>query len=121
MKVTLEKVDLVRILSTTLGYPIAEEDVEVQADPFEVHIRSVNVEEMAQQQTPPPPPEDDVPDPEDVPTEPVNPVMTMADILRQNETMAGGIAPPRPLGPEESDDPPPISEAELMAAGRKYE
>lgn len=121
MKVTLEKADLLRILSSALGYPIDEEDVEVRADPFEVHIRSVNVDELAQQQKSEPITPADIPDIPEEPSEKTqttaNTVMTMADILRRNETM-GGAPVSRPLGPEESEDPPPISEAELMSAWR---
>lgn len=128
MKVTLEKSDLLRILSTALGYPIADEDVEVQADPFEVHIRKVNVDELAQQHTQAITPED-IPD-EEPPSKvrpDENPVMTMAQILSKNEQLGGTSAPAslggpavsRPLGPEESEEPPPISEAELMSAWRQ--
>ena len=38
MRVTLEKADLVKLLGKALGYPtLSEEDVDVQAEPFEVH------------------------------------------------------------------------------------
>jgi hypothetical protein len=132
MKVTLEKADLLSILSTALGYPIADEDLEVQAEPFEVRIRRVNVEELAQQQQktqnvdPDDLPEADPPEADRVVK---NPVMTMAQILSKNERLSGTSAPAslggpvasRPLGPEESEEPPPISEAELMAWGRQHE
>ena len=116
MKVTLEKADLVNILSRALGYPIDESDVEVQADPFEVHIRQVDVSELAKQTETAETVEDPIETPETSTVERREPVLTMTDILAQNEAMGGA---PRPLGPQETEDPPPITEEEL-AVGRRY-
>jgi len=120
MKVTLERADLIRILSSALGYRIEDADVEVCAEPFEVHIQQVNVNELAKQQTAPEPSEEDAPvieTPSSKGDDPESTVLTMTDILKQNEAM-GGAAAPRPLGPQETDEPPPITEEEMTAARR---
>ena len=109
MKITLEKQDLLGILSKSLGYSIADEDVTVQADPFEVHIRSVNVNELAAQkevETGPSPVSVYTGD-QSAPQAVRQQVLTMEEVLKQNELLN------RPLGPGETDEPPPITEAEL--------
>ena len=121
MKITLEKQDLLGILSKALGYPIADDDVTVQADPFEVHIRSVNVGELAAQKeqeaenTGPAPVStytgqlpDETPVPVRTPAPPKSQVLTMEDVLNKNNELLN-----RPLGPGETEEPPPITEEEL--------
>lgn len=134
MKVTLEKEELIRILSSEFGYDINENDVTVSAEPFEVQIKNLPVDTLAKKakkeaelaevlkavtaagettevETPV------------VPEEEVSEVLTMEDLLAQNETLMSGGKPQnkpvssdfleRPLGPNEFEDPPPVTEAEL--------
>ena len=46
MRVTLERKDLLAILSKALRYEIQDEDVTIDADPFEVHIKQLPVDEL---------------------------------------------------------------------------
>ena len=115
MRITLEKEDLLSILSKSLGYTLYDEDVTVQADPFEVHIRSVNVGEMAEQiSKATAAPADPVTNQPATPSQQdtSNSVLTVEDVMDQNEEMLT-----HPLGPGETEEPPPITDVELY--GRK--
>lgn len=55
MKLTLEKTDLLQLLSVALGYELKEDEVEVCADPFEVHLKTVRILDLARARKPSPP------------------------------------------------------------------
>ena len=132
MRMTLERSELVAIIGKNFGYELNEEDVVVQAEPFEVHIKNIDLSKLAAKRATQP---DEVsPDVEEVPPEAgeteldderieeegdesVDSLLTLNDILQQNENMGG---PPlsRPLGPLESEEPPEITDAELAATKR---
>jgi len=134
MRITLERADLLRILSKSLGYEIDDDDLTVNPDPFEVSIKRVPVDEIARGAAPPDDSEDvqenvaeelldDLPEEESSPE--VAAVMTMEQVLnasqmlRQDNSRTVGTPPlTRPLGPEETEEPPPISEKELRALTR---
>jgi len=46
MRITLERTDLIALLSKALNYKINDEDVDIQTKPFEVHIRDMRLEEL---------------------------------------------------------------------------
>lgn len=136
MRVTLEREDLLAILGKALGYELHEDDVTITADPFEVHIKKVPVDELSQKAETPKP----------ATTEPsimsdqtsgeefleensdeVDAVMTMEQVLAQSHSIAqdgsrtvGETPGPltRPLGPAESEEPPPVTDEELAAITR---
>jgi len=134
MKLTLEKAELIQLIGKSLGYEIQDDDITVHADPFEVHIQNVDLAGMAASQEPVGDPLDidDIPpyhqDPnfdeeeEQGEDDPEN-VMTMSDVLNLNSGLGGPTAPPtviedepeRPLGPNESTDPPPFTDEEMFA------
>ena len=140
MRITLEKTDIIKMLSQTLGYEVKDGDVTVSADPFEVQINSVEVDTLAAQQATAS--QTDlvsvleelgnriVPEAEETPVEEPDgkeseEVLTMEDILSHNQKLAQKTKLEeedqplqRPLGPLESLDPPPIDEAELAAVTR---
>ncbi len=116
MKITLEKPELIQLIGKSLGYVISEDDVEITAEPFEVSISNVNL-----QSPPTPPPAEGIAEEKT----PQNSVLTMGDILNRNSTM-GGPKPPaivveedvpltRNLGPLETEEPPPVTQAEIAA------
>lgn len=134
MRITFEKTDIVQMLRQVLGYDITDDDVVITADPFEVQVSHVDVDRLAQK--PPETPElsaellrslQQIPqiqtpekdeDPEPVEEE----ILTMEDILARNSSLStknplGNTT--RPLGPDESEDPPPISEDELYGRRRR--
>lgn len=47
MRITLEKGDLVNLLGKALNYELTEEDVDVQPEPFEVHIHNIRLNDLA--------------------------------------------------------------------------
>lgn len=139
MKLTLEKGDLVKLLSKAFGYSIAEEDVTVQSDPFEVHIQKVDTRALSQQKavtTPGPTgnevaegmcdtledPTEDAPPNEDPPEE--NVPLTLEDIMSQSAELATNkekVAGPtsklaRALGQYESEEAPEVTDAELASS-----
>jgi hypothetical protein len=119
MKLTLEKAELIQLIGNSLGYELNEEDVTVTAEPFEVRIQNVNLGEMAAAKPPPDIDPGFAVDPmavdEDPEEETAAQVLTMADILNQNEIM-GGATVERTNGPQEYDEPPPVTQEELTAA-----
>jgi len=138
MRITLERADLLKILSKALHYDIQDDDITLNADPFEVHIRQVPVDDLAKSAEPPPKTElgvyadnDDTPGEEfleDLPEEAAA-VLTMDEVLRKNDTLRQddnrtvGETPKeyplnRPLGPYETEEPPPVTEDELRALTR---
>lgn len=129
MKITLEKTDLVNILAKVFGYALSDEDVTVQADPLEVHVRNVNVDKLARTEEEPSgdfPINDDT-EPEEVEEEYPMPeeksTLTLEELLNANALLANKkttqpSSTERPLGPDESPDPPPITSIELDALKR---
>lgn len=131
MRVTLEKPDLVSILSKALGYELADEDVSVQSDPFEVQIRKVNVSELAKSKIGSKNREEERAESFDtdgnVLEEPKDTVLTMEEILNVNNSLknkatyqpsALSHSVRRPLGDLESLDPPPVMDVEMDALAR---
>lgn len=47
MRLTLEKSELLQLLSGALGYELREEEVEIQAEPFEVHLKTVRLIDLS--------------------------------------------------------------------------
>jgi len=134
VRLTLERDELILLIGKSLGYDIADEDVTVKADPFEVRIKNVDLAGMSQ---PPRASEDsleyseeDTEDEEAEKTEEediAGSILTMGDILNQNTAMGGagaatakvvGDIPRRELGPMETHEPPPYNEEELKASQR---
>lgn len=115
MKLTLELADLLVLLSKQLGFTLKEEDVSVQADPFEVHISHVPTKEIVEPITKP------VTTPasktEDSEKALVNNILTIEQILNKSDELSvqGGTHQPRVLGPYESEEAPPITREELYA------
>lgn len=113
MKLTLERKDLLVLLGKQLGFALNDEDVTVQADPFEVQIKQVPTAEIVEstrtESKVRKSPETNTQDPL------AKKIMTMAEILDENDKLRGL----RPLGPAESEDPPPISESELFGSSRR--
>ena len=113
MRLTLERAELVQLIGNSLGYTIADDDVTVKADPFEVHIKNVDLSGMAQGKTSVSRDIEDAlqEDEEEVYTEEedaADSILTMADILNKNQEIGGagaptdkavGDIPRRPLGP----------------------
>ena len=138
MRVTLEKPELIALIAKTLGYALQDSDIEVVADPFEVRISNVNIAGLAAlkgegkpvQESEEPAVEDEEEEEEE--TEATTPakIITMNEILEQNENMGGAPAPAqhvveedlpeltRPLGQYETEEPPEVTDGELKAAGR---
>jgi hypothetical protein len=114
MKLTLERKDLLVLLGKQLGFVLNDEDVTVQADPFEVQIKQVPTAEIVESART----ESKVrkfPESEtDTQDQLAKKIMTMAEVLEKNAALGG----PRPLGPEEFEDPPTISESELYGTRR---
>ena len=110
MKLTLERKDLLSLISKQLGLVLKDEDVIVQAEPFEVQIKQVPTAEIVENTHSEPKvrrlAETEVRDPLS------KKILTMADILERNAELGG----PRPLGPDEFEDPPAISESELFGS-----
>lgn len=119
MKITLEKPELIQLIGKSLGYVIAEEDVTITAEPFEVNISNVNLQGS---------PKPTIPEPvfdEPVAQSTAESVLTMADILTQNASRGGPKVPrvvveddvplSRPLGPQEYDEPPEVTQNEITA------
>jgi hypothetical protein len=103
MRITLERSDLISLLSKALNYQIADGDVEIQADPFEVHIRSMRLDELA---SPTPVPPAGAASSTKTPTTPVQenisrPELSMEELEEENA---------RILGFNESYDPPGIED-----------
>ena len=124
MKITLERPELIQLIGKSLGYAISDEDISIQAEPFEVSIRNVDLSGR-------PKLKDNIPEEPEEPAEEQTPaaaVLTMNEILNQN-SVRGGPKPPRNvvedsvpltrnLGPLESEDPPPVTQAEISAVLR---
>jgi hypothetical protein len=126
MKITLERPELIHILSQSLGYGINDEDVSIQSDPFEVSIRNV---QLTGGTSTPKKPEEAI-EPESEPEQPAESdgTLSIEDLLRRNEAYGGPkidqktvkeTAPiTRHLGPYETEDPPPITQEEIHAVLR---
>ena len=137
MKLTLERAELVQLIGKALGYDLEDDDVVVNAEPFEVRIQNVNLAEMSKPAVPPDPDplgidDDFLTDTDDetgaYPDEEVREaasVMTMSDVLNLNSGLGGPTAPTtvvedepeRPLGANESIDPPPFTDEEFSNRG----
>lgn len=122
MKLTLEKADLLQLLSIALNYELREEEVEVKADPFEVHLKTVRLLDLARPRKPAqeevqvrgPAKHPTLIDPEEGSPEDLD------DLLSKSASLAGAGLPSadidpdvrgindfaRPLRPGESEDPP---------------
>lgn len=117
MKLVLEVDDLVTLLGKALGYAIEPEDVDVSSEPFQVTISNVKQQSAPTSVTPPPPAKREEYDidgaslheTEDVPLS-MSELMTHSDLIQRTEQKKPRN---RPLGPGESEDPPPITEREL--------
>lgn len=123
MRFTLEETDLIQLIGQALGYNLQPEDVTVNADPFEVRIRNVDLHALAEARpkatkeksiSP-----DDIPDEDETNQEEEEAavsILTMGEILSQNTELKNkpqrGPSPKRPLGPLETEEPPPYTEAE---------
>ena len=128
MKVILEKEDLLKILSKEFGYELADDDVVVNPDPFEVQVSKLPVQQLAKKAEPV---RVDVVEEEDVTDAPdiseqddhTTTTMTMDQLLAHSDELASGRKASgfrsdsqpieRPLGPDEYIDPPPVSPAEI--------
>jgi len=131
MRVTLERKDLLAILSKALRYDIQDEDVTINADPFEVHIKQLPIDELKPASIAPVVEEEsqtafmevdsaDEQSPEEAALLTMEQVLAQNNELSQDSSRTVGETPPlnRPLGPEESEEPPPITEDELRALTR---
>jgi hypothetical protein len=122
MRITLERTDLLKLLSRALGYELLDNEVVIQAEPFEVHLKTVRLLDV-------PPPEKTPVSEVQVPTaKPIlannTPVDTpindrLDDLLRQSVALSlqlpSSVIDPdvrglndfsRPLGANESEFPP---------------
>ena len=124
MQVVFEKKDIVRVFNAVLGYDIEEDDLEIQSDPFQVKISNVQIDKLAAPREEPGA-EDDETSYEDMLNEPhvedpeprdPDATMTVEELLRHNDALAE--AGPRHLGALETEEPPPITDAELNALRR---
>lgn len=125
MRFTLEEGDLIQLIGQALGYELQPEDVTVNADPFEVRIKNVNLQALAEAKTKKTDievpfaekTEDDEQENEE--EEAAETILTMGEILSHSTELSSkpqrNPSPRRPLGPLESEDAPPITEAELSA------
>lgn len=132
MRLTLERAELIQLIGNSLGYTIADDDVTVKADPFEVRIKNVDLSGMAQSKTSVSKDMDNILEDEEEEMytgeeDAADSILTMADILNKNQEIGGagaptdravGDIPRRPLGPLETEEPPIITEEELNAAIR---
>ena len=122
MKLTLEKAELIVLIGQVLGYKLQEEDVTIKAEPFELHIRNVQLSGHSNSK---PKTEEEVEEFENSVTEGL---LTMEEVLNQNAAKGGPPAPKevyeentplnRHLGPEEYEEPPDVTQAELNAISR---
>ncbi len=126
MKLTLEKADLLQLLSIALNYELREDEVEVKADPFEVHLKTVRLLDLARPRKPAQE-EVQVKGPTK-PSAPAHPTILgedgspedLSDLLSKSASLAGAGLPStdidpdsrgindfsRPLRPGETEDPP---------------
>jgi hypothetical protein len=93
MKITLERNDLIALLSKALNYRIEDDDLEIQAKPFEVHIRSMRLEELSSPTA--------KTAPKAVQEIATRALLSEEELLEQNEALIR-----ENLGPEETYDPP---------------
>lgn len=122
MRITLERAELIQLIGKSLGYVIADEDIEIRGTPFEVSIRNVDLSGMTKpKKAAPEEPEDEEPEEKTAAAS----ILTMSEILNQNAER-GGPKPPRivveddvplhrSLGPLESEEPPPVTQDEIAA------
>ena len=121
MRLTLERPELIKIIGHILGYDLDADDVIVSAEPFEVKITNVNLNGMLRAK-------EVSENPAPTQRSAQDSVLTMGDILNQNSSL-GGPKPPanvveedvplsRNLGPLESEEPPPITQTEILATLR---
>ncbi len=138
MRLTFERAELIQLIGNSLGYTLQDVDVDICAEPFEVRIKNVNLTGLAKKKDTTPsgvtPTEESVNTPLDEQTaespeaQAAAGVLTMAEILNQNSDLGGPAAPTvvveedeelgRPLGPQESTTPPPVTDEELNATAR---
>lgn len=125
MQIILEQKDLLSLLGKALGYTLEEGDVEVVADPFEVRIRSVRLNDLAQTIEPPassvpatPPPSAPLPHIGVVDEYEEEHSSSMEGLIQQNDRMKNteGDAPivRDNLGPTESYGAPPFDTEEKL-------
>jgi len=130
MKLTLEKNDLLQLLSLALDYELHDDEVEVQADPFEVQLKTVRLLDLAkarkQMSTPTPKPKPEIPEKAVHRTPTPQPLPTdddgdddLDDVLAASANLAAGLPSAtidpdvrglndfsRPLAGNESEEPP---------------
>lgn len=116
MRVTLEKSDLVKLLGKALGYPsLSEEDVDVQAEPFEVHIHNVRLNELSA--TPPPSASSSAGTKAAAPMVPVATQQTppsVEELMARNAELAGAPMIREYLAPGETYEPPDPDEERFL-------
>ena len=121
MKITLERAELIHLISKSLGYSVEDHDVVIQAEPFEVSISNVRLIPSAGEDTTPAPQVEDNQE-EDT----VSDTLSMEDILSKNAAFGGPKMqrknPPlgRPLGPYETEEPPEVTQDEISAVLRGH-
>lgn len=128
MKITLERPELIHILSRSLGYYIEDDDVTIQPDPFEISISNVSLTANSALTEPvnsvPLVEEKEEEEEEESPNE----TLTMEDLLSKNAAYGGpkiaqtqvkdSTPLTRRLGPLETENPPPITQEEIHAVLR---
>lgn len=104
MKLTLEKADLLQLLSMALNYELREDEVEVKAEPFEVHLKTVRLLDLARANKPAPVAVQDktrttVARPGAPATEQATPE-DLDDLLSQSANLAGAGLPSADIDPD---------------------
>jgi hypothetical protein len=104
MRLTLEKADLLQLLSMALNYELHDEEVEVKAEPFEVHLKTVRLLDLARASKPVPVAVQDktripvarpgLPAPESASPE------DLEDLLSQSASLAGAGLPSAEIDPD---------------------
>jgi len=123
MKITLERTELIHIISKSLGYDVEDTDVSINAEPFEVSIRNVCL--TGSRKT-----SGDLSETERYEEKEDEEPLTIEDLLRKNAAYGGPQITPkggedstpmtRPLGPMETEEPPPVTQDEISAVLRGY-
>jgi len=120
MIIKLDATDLFRLLCTGLSMDLDPTQVEIEVEPFSVAIKDLSMEGLLQIQEHITPPEEVIESAKADSTHGVNDdniALTMSELLQRNAEVARqrrySLPEQRPLGANEFDEPPEISEYEL--------
>ena len=113
MQIVLKKSELVALLNESMGIDVDEGSIEINTDPFSVRIDNISFEQFMsyyknkgatifQEET--------ATHTQEKPEGGRKGGMTMEDVMAENEAALN-----RPLGPQESLEPPEVDEAELRS------